>query len=372
MDTMNYPIIDADAHVIESDDTWDFLEPAEAKYRPKLVQNPDKPGYGTSSGIGYWEVNGERGPIALQVESEDDFESRAQLSSRRVGTPRESRRMQDTKKRIAHLDELGIDIQVLHATIWLLNLTLEPDGEAALARAWNKWLAATTEDHTDRLRWSCLVPSSVPEEAKNQMRWSKERGACSIFLRPMEGEKWVTDPAFYPILEEAEKLDLSVAIHIANANPANVAMYNNLAAGGQTQAWGIFRVPTVQSCMFLIMSEIPKLFPKLRWGFIESAAQWVPWVHNESVRRMETLGLPIPENVFEASNIYITCQTDDDLPWILKYSGENSLMIGTDYGHSDPSSDIDSINFVRNRDDLSRETKERILYHNPAALYGLK
>jgi predicted TIM-barrel fold metal-dependent hydrolase len=123
--------------------------------------------------------------------------------------------------------------------------------------------------------------------------------------------------------------------------------------------------------MFLIMSDIRKLFPKLRWGFIESAAQWVPWVHNESVRRMETLGITPPDNVFEAANIYITCQSDDDLPWVLKYAGENSLMIGTDYGHSDPSSDIDSINFIREADDLAAATKERILYRNPAALYGL-
>ena len=148
--------------------------------------------------------------------------------------------MQDTKMRIDHMDELAIDVQVLHATIWLLNLTLEPEGEAALARAWNKWLAETTKGYSDRLRWSCLVPSSIPDEAINQMRWSKERGACSIFLRPMEGEKWVTDPTFYPILEEAEKLELPVAIHIANANPTSVSMYDNLAAGPQTQAWGIF------------------------------------------------------------------------------------------------------------------------------------
>ena len=365
MDAINYPIIDADAHVIESDDTWDFLEPAEAKYRPTLIDDPDNPS------VSYWQVNGQRGPMALQVESEDDLESRAQLSKRRTGTPRESRRMQDTTKRVAHMDDLGIDVQVLHATMWLLNLTSDPDGEAALARSWNKWLAATTQASSDRLRWSCLVPSSMPDEAINQMRWSKEHGACAVFLRPMEGEKWVTDPAFYPILAEAEALNLAIAIHIANANPANVSMYDNLAAGGQTKAWGIFRVPTVQSCMFLIMSEIPKLFPKLRWGFIESAAQWMPWVHNESVRRMETLGLAVPDNVFESANAYITCQSDDDLPWVLKYAGENSLMIGTDYGHSDPSSDIDSINFIRERDDLAEDTKARILYHNPARLYGL-
>ena len=29
-------VIDADAHVVETDRTWDYLEPSEQKYRPLL------------------------------------------------------------------------------------------------------------------------------------------------------------------------------------------------------------------------------------------------------------------------------------------------------------------------------------------------
>ena len=32
------PVIDADAHVIETERTWDFLEPSEEKFRPQLVR----------------------------------------------------------------------------------------------------------------------------------------------------------------------------------------------------------------------------------------------------------------------------------------------------------------------------------------------
>jgi hypothetical protein len=28
----------------------------------------------------------------------------------------------------------------------------------------------------------------------------------------------------------------------------------------------------------IVMSEIHDLFPKLRFGFIEASAQWVPWI----------------------------------------------------------------------------------------------
>ena len=31
------PIIDADAHVIETERTWDYLDPSEQKFRPRAL-----------------------------------------------------------------------------------------------------------------------------------------------------------------------------------------------------------------------------------------------------------------------------------------------------------------------------------------------
>jgi len=38
--------------------------------------------------------------------------------------------------------------------------------------------------------------------------------------------------------------------------------------------------------------------------------------------------------------VFVTCQTNDDIPHILNFSGEQSLVIGTDYGHSDSASEV--------------------------------
>ena len=38
------------------------------------------------------------------------------------------------------------------------------------------------------------------------------------------------------------------------------------------------------------------------------------------------------------NRVYVTCQTDDDLDYVLGYAGEDNLVIGTDYGHSDNAS----------------------------------
>jgi predicted TIM-barrel fold metal-dependent hydrolase len=46
-------------------------------------------------------------------------------------------------------------------------------------------------------------------------------------------------------------------------------------------------------------------------------------------------------------------------------------VIGTDYGHTDTSSDIDAIKIFRERNDLNEEQKRKILSDNARALYGL-
>lgn len=358
-------VIDADAHVIENDDTWDFLEPAEQKYRPTRVPAPDHPK------MERWSVGGVANAFVLGVEAPDGEDTKAQKSSRRVGTPSESRRLQDVSARLDHMDRLGIDIQVLHSTIWLYALTQDPDAEAALARAYNRWLAKTWEASGNRLPWSCLTPTLLPDEAVQQLRWARERGAVAVFMRPWERDRIMIDKYFYPIFEEAERLDMSIAVHISNGNQPNVDYMESTISDRRPIAFSTFRVPTVMSCLWLLLSDVAQDFPKLRWGFIESSAQWLPWIFNEVARRIEMTGEPVPADMFEQAKIFVTAQTDDDIPWILKYSGENCLMIGTDYGHGDPSSDIDATLSIREYEALSNATKDNILYHNPKKLFAL-
>ena len=95
-------------------------------------------------------------------------------------------------------------------------------------------------------------------------------------LRPLEGNHCLTDPYFYPIFEEASRLDLAIAVHIAKGNPDNCDLLRYLLGTFRTNGFTLSRAPTVVACCMLLMSDLPRLFPKLRWGFIEAAAQWVP------------------------------------------------------------------------------------------------
>ena len=164
---------------------------------------------------------------------------------------------------------------------------------------------------------------------------------------------------------------MSIAIHIANGNAENVRLYGLRPGTHPAAGFGIFRVPTVAACMYLILGDISTQFPDLRWGFIEASSQWIPWIHQEATRRLQAAGKKIPDSLFEANNIFVTCQVDEDIPWIMKYAGDNCLVIGTDYGHNDTSSDLVALRKLKYDGKIDTAAADRFLDRNAKALYGL-
>ncbi len=358
-------VIDADAHVIETEDTWSYLEPAEKKYFPILTENNNN-----ESQQG-WTINGILAPALIRRFKDQEIKKMSAVAGRNMITPQAAREMKDIKLRLKHMNELGIDKQVIFPTMWLQSLTSDPDAEAALSRSYNSWLRDICSVSNGRLRWACIPSTLLIDEAVIQIRQAKKDGAVAVFMRAFEGNRIMTDPYFYPIYQEAQNLNIPVCVHIGNGNRANCDLFRESPITIGAKGFAVTRVPAVIGCMWLLLSEIPKNFPQLRWGFIESASQWMPWIYNEVARRIESVGGTVSEDLFGDSNIYATCQNDDDLSWVLKYSGSKSLIIGTDYGHTDPSTQIDAISIFRNREDLDQYNKNNILSNNPKRLYGI-
>lgn len=354
-------IIDADAHVVETEHTWDYLDGSDKKFRPQLFQSSEDPN------AQYWFLDGKAIGFRNPTLTEQELDAKSKETGRKLQTPAEARELRDVEIRLQHIDRLGIDIQVLHNTLWIAQVAERPDAEIALCMAWNRWMADVWKQAKGRLRWSCVVPAMTISEALQQIRFARENGSVAVCLRPFEAGRHLVDPYFYPIYEEATRLNMAMAIHIANASPQLLEQFRPRydKMGGFAQ----FRVPAVVSCLSLMMSEIPQLFPALRWGFIEASAQWVPWVVNEAVRRSGAK--PFPKNPLKAYRIYVTAQTDDDFPFVLKYSGEDNIAIGTDYGHTDASSEVDAITIFRGNDSIGEAVKRKILDDNPRALYAL-
>ena len=97
---------------------------------------------------------------------------------------------------------------------------------------------------------------------------------------------------------------------------------------------------------------------------------WLPWMLHEAKRRSLQRGTPLPDDVLKEFNIFVTCQNDDQLAYTYA-CGPDNIVIGSDYGHYDGSSQMDALRVMRQRTDVDEEVKRKILNENPRRLWRL-
>src|SRR5207245_9323580 len=88
-------------------------------------------------------------------------------------------------------------------------------------------------------------------------------------------------------------------------------------------------------------------------------------------RRFERDNRIQKQNMIRDNHVYVTCQTDDDLQYILKYSGEDNIVIGSDYGHADTSAEIEALRKLKQKGELEPRVIYKIIYDNAKAWFGL-
>lgn len=361
------PSIDADAHVVESEATWDFMDPSDSQFRP-LAMVPKTPRDGQARSGEPWLVDGQIRGFTRQVITDDTIEKLSERFGRNITTTEAARQMENVPARLRHMDELGIDIQVLHSTFFINQIADRPEPEVAICKGWNKWMANIWEQSNDRLRWTTCLPLLAMDEALKLLPWALEHGACGVAMRPIETNRNPFDPYFYPLFEEAQRLDVPIVFHVGNATPS----MGRLLAYGRGSSGFMLRLVSAAAVQSLVFAEVPRLFPRLRWGFVETGSMWIPWVVEDLRRRFQDRrDNPFTETILADNRVFVTCQINDDIPYVLKYTGPDVLMIGTDYGHTDTSAEIEALRTLKNNEDIAPEAIDKILWDNPGRLYGI-
>ena len=146
------PTIDSDAHVVESERTWDYIDKADQKYRPLIVK-PRGEGGGE-----FWYIDGKIRGLVRIVLTARDVEDVARRTGRDMNTPQETREMENVPARLRHMDELGVDVQVLYPTMFIEQIADKPEWEIPISKGYNRWLADIHSQGQGRLRWICVLP----------------------------------------------------------------------------------------------------------------------------------------------------------------------------------------------------------------------
>ena len=352
--------IDADTHVDENEATWERVPKGLEDMVPRTLAFPDDeaPQFlsgNRSSGSGYyrtWLIDGQL--FARRVRSDE-----------RTGTTLETRELIDPAARVRHMDELGVETQVIFPTVFLHRVTRRPELETALFRSYNRWLAERCADSNGRLRFVAMIPFASMPDALEELKWAKENGAVAAFKRGVDcGGREAGDPYFDPAYRLANELNLAMCIHQASEwVPSHGPFTQQPIDQGES-------FPVVAAFASLLQSKIYERHPGLRFGFIESSSAWLPYLLGRA-------GWPVRQGLERTRsladiNFYVTCETYEDVPYLIDIAGgDDTFVVGSDYCHGDRASVIDAHRQIRDRADVDEKSALKITTENARALYAL-
>jgi uncharacterized protein len=360
-------IIDADTHISEGEAMWAMMDKVMQPRRPLMLSVPEDTWFGNRNA--FWLIDGEiypkpagKGSFALVTPSAQ------RVQEGRKDSTVASREMTDINTRLADMDRLNTSAQIVYPTLFLVYNTKDRELEVALCRAYNRFLAHASAESRERIRWVAVLPLQSIKESIDEIRFAKQHGAVGIFFRGIEGEYTLDHPYLFPVYEEAQKQNLSICVHTGCGVRAILEMFDI----SRNHTFGHTRVMPLLAFRDIIANKIPEQFPSLRFGFIEAAAGWVPFLIH-IVRRLqrEKFRFGSSTELFREYRLYVACEADEDIPYLAKYTGEDHLLIGSDYPHSDPSREDQFVHAITVREDISPQLRQKLLCDNPKEFYGL-
>ena len=159
-------VVDADTHIAEPEAMWKLIDAKMAPRRPVLLGLPDDTWFGDRNAL--WLIDGNIFPKPAGKGSYRLVTPSAQKAEKvRGDIAISSREIADVSARVKDMDRLGVDVQVIYPTLFLVYLTDDAELETALCKAYNSWLADACNNSNGRLKFVAVLPlRSIPESLK--------------------------------------------------------------------------------------------------------------------------------------------------------------------------------------------------------------
>lgn len=277
--------------------------------------------------------------------------------------------------RIEHMDQEGVDVQVIYGT-WNLSFGsyLDTDLAIALCQAYNNYIADDCKGYDGRLKPIGVLPiQDVEESVKEMYRCVNELGMIGVAVPPniavphpkapeafpeIRTCKTLSHPDFEPILRAAVDLDIAIGIH---GGPGSY-MVGGLS--DHTETFVLSHIFVQRNQQQLAMARMVfdgafEKFPTLRVGFLEGGCGWVPDLahafHEHWEKRIRDFDPKHPyrpsliefsklmvqeQGVHNSSNIMSQAKNLFDLMWTKQHDpskiDDASLYEHFDLKHRDP------------------------------------
>jgi aminocarboxymuconate-semialdehyde decarboxylase len=276
-------------------------------------------------------------------------------------------RMSDVTKRIGNMDAMGVEVQVLSAS--LVHQGLEwADAQTSLrlARMTNDWIAKAVALHPARLIGLGTLPLHVPALAVSELeRCVRELGLKGAAISTTAGPMELGDAQLRPFWGKAEELDAVIFIHPGGNRDRRFKRFHLWNSVGQA----FEEAMAISSLMY---DGVLETFPRLKIC-ISHGGGYMPYymgrIDRNYVEKANTrINMRKPPIEYLRMLYFDSCVYDRTvLQHLVDKVGAERVLLGSDYpvGESKP------IEFVTETDTLSAAQKEAIVGVNAASLLGL-
>ncbi len=259
----------------------------------------------------------------------------------KVAWRRVADRLEDTDRRLAEMDRLGIDMAVL--SLGAIGIQDEPDARraAAGAAAANDALAAIVARHPDRYAGLAALPLQDPAaaaaEAERAVRDLGLKGALVngySSIGNLDTAAYYDEPQYLPFWERFAALDVPFYLHPRQPLPNQRRIYE-----GRSELLGpvwAFTVETATHALRLIISGLFDRFPKLT-VIIGHMGELLPFaIHRleQRIMNIPTLKLERRPTQYLQENFYVTTSGNNhtqSLIGAMLQLGTDRIMFAADY-----------------------------------------
>lgn len=379
-----FRIFDADAHGSISPVMWrDLPEPYRAR-RPRPVTVFDDLGLGNYNAG--WLIEGSLEPHALGPGAQQANTPKNVLAEFGADAKREhcslgSMTLADPQARLNDMDRMGFDAQMLFPSTLYAHMTADPGFEAALFRAYNRYVARQCAAAPKRLKWSGLLPLRDPRQALAALEEMQNLGARAAVVFGTAGERMLSDPSFLPVWDEFARTNLPLCVHMGMSYPPLAQLGRSIYDG---HIIGM-SLPAQLAFMAIVGHGMLDRYPELKVAFLEFGAEWIFYM----VSRMDHYlpldrgahmwGMSMPNagdlprasvrEYVKSGRIFLAAEADDRmLELLFDLIGEEQVLFSSDFPHGEGREN--AALEILERGDLTEDQKKNLLYDNTVRFFG--
>jgi len=374
------PIIDCDSHWTEPPDLWTSRAPRAWKDRMPRVD--------VVNGMQLWRVGDvQLGPIGLSVIAP----SGTKVLGRLFLPNQESIHAAswDAKARLAMLDQLGIDVQVVYpnvagfASIRFLEIA-DLELRRICVEIYNDAAADLQRATNGRLRPQAILPFWNIAETVREMRRARETLGLTGFTITDSPERLglpdYGDAAWEPFWEAAEALGAPLNFHIASGGTSlfseapwkSHGSERKMAVGG-----ALLYLDNARMLTNLLYSDVLERHPKLQFVSVESGVGWIPFLLDALEYQWDQM-IPTevkhhrlrPAEKFRRNVHACFWFEESGVARFVERLGADNLLFETDFPHPTCLYPEPRARLERAIASLGDAERHKVLHGNAEALYG--